>query len=887
MHAAYHHHSFFSNFDSIIFITASNWFTEPVSNRYHYAKRFAQFLPVTFVQFSNEVSEPYFEATEIDNVRVLHLTGVNTPYYKIENTTVIKESAKFITRHVGAKPLLWVYNPLAVDLVEAIGSDFCTYHATEIYAQKEKNIFATDDEFVELLIEKTHRLSSIADLVMTVSGGVGESLESIGVPRNKMFQNYNGVDTNSWCLEQDSLDSRFARKTKTVFYQGGINERLDFDLIYEVCSTKSDLQFWFCGAEPKQHNKWQKIVKLPNVTSFGFCTVDELVSKARLCDFGWIPFKRIEQMKNSMPLKLFEYMAVGLSIVSLPITDLQDCHEDLIRFGENSDDFIAILTELSKTVRDKELIAKRVHFAKTQCYDVKFSLAIEHMADIQERVAKVGDKKSLLILYDDKYADQPAIDWHLSSFARYSKHQIMYLPASIIDGMIGFNHFFKNDQALDLIDDIDSPFNFNLYDAIVVHFSVRLSIDGLIAKLIIEKLKRFTGPKILFIQDEYDNVNTTCANIKEMGFSHIFTCVPVDGLDYVYGQLSDLNIEFIPTLTGYIPEDDSIINLGLPLNKRSKMIGYRGRELPLHYGELGFEKKNIGDQVKAEAEKAGLVTDIETEGNKRIYGGWHEFLGSCRATLGTESGNNLFDFDGRLEKLADKYSDKPFEEVYPAHFKKFEAPFKMNQISPKFFEAIMLRTALICFEGTYSGILKPHEHFILLKKDFSNIKEVFEKIRDDAFITELTQRAYNDIVMNGTYKYQDFISEFDEVIDRIVPSSAQTVIMAPIAIKRHGRIYPVHHKDLRHYAITSKHLSGAYQRENFTAKFLSSKEERENFTAKFLSSKEEKGEAPPTHIVFFHKISLKIARILPQKYVNRLKPIYHRLINLLMKISNR
>ena len=41
-------------FDAIVMLTWSDWFTEPVSNRYHYATRFAKHLPVIFVQPDKE-----------------------------------------------------------------------------------------------------------------------------------------------------------------------------------------------------------------------------------------------------------------------------------------------------------------------------------------------------------------------------------------------------------------------------------------------------------------------------------------------------------------------------------------------------------------------------------------------------------------------------------------------------------------------------------------------------------------------------------------------------------------------------------------------------------------------------------------------------------------
>ena len=57
----------------------------------------------------------------------------------------------------------------------------------------------------------------------------------------------------------------------------------------------------------------------------------------------------------------------------------------------------------------------------------------------------------------------------------------------------------------------------------------------------------------------------------------------------------------------------------------------------------------------------------------------------------------------------------------------------MNQISPKIFEAIRLRTALILFDGSYSDVVKPDAHYIVLKKDYSNIDEVFERLEDIHF----------------------------------------------------------------------------------------------------------------------------------------------------------
>ena len=106
------------------------------------------------------------------------------------------------------------------------------------------------------------------------------------------------------------------------------------------------------------------------------------------------------------------------------------------------------------------------------------------------------------------------------------------------------------------------------------------------------------------------------------------------------------------------------------------------------------------------------------------------------------------------------------DEIFDKHLHHLEKEIKMNQISPKMFEAISLKTALVLFEGEYSGILKPNRHFIPLKKDFSNFEEVVIKLNDDHYLQEMVDRAFEEICLNEKYSYNYFIrSVFDQVID--------------------------------------------------------------------------------------------------------------------------
>src|SRR5437879_10249656 len=107
----------------------------------------------------------------------------------------------------------------------------------------------------------------------------------------------------------------------------------------------------------------------------------------------------------------------------------------------------------------------------------------------------------------------------------------------------------------------------------------------------------------------------------------------------------------------------------------------------------------------------GLATDIAWEESDRIYGnGWFDFLGRCKATLGTESGANIFDFDGTLRPTIEAELRRnpalTYAEARQKYLQGREGEIVMNQISPKVFEAIACRSALVLFEGRYSDVLE-------------------------------------------------------------------------------------------------------------------------------------------------------------------------------------
>lgn len=383
---------------------------------------------------------------------------------------------------------------------------------------------------------------------------------------------------------------------------------------------------------------------------------------------------------------------------------------------------------------------------------------------------------NVLILYDSGSTYTSTVLEYLQSFKQYSRHTIFFAVGS---------QFNSCDLLLDA------------FDAVIVHYSIRLAYGinfygSSLSKSYYNALRRYRGFKALIVQDEYEKTNTTKQLIKELGFNLVYTCVPERSIQKIYPREEFPETEFISVLTGYVSGQDQLKKFIKPLSERENILAYRGRLLPFWYGDLGQEKYQIGVEMKRICEEKKIKADIECQDTKRIYGdAWYEFLANARATLGTESGANIFDFTGELrtsiERALKKNPELTYSEARAIFLKGHEGFVSMNQISPKVFEAIALRTALVLFEGEYSGVIEPHRHYIPLKKDFSNVDDVLEKLNDLAYLEELTNRTYKEIIQEGHFSYQNFIGEIDRDLSRRVVSSGEySIISTPLILKKNN-----------------------------------------------------------------------------------------------------
>lgn len=353
----------------------------------------------------------------------------------------------------------------------------------------------------------------------------------------------------------------------------------------------------------------------------------------------------------------------------------------------------------------------------------------------------------LFVYYSTTFFLRPSQREHLLSFRKYSGHRCFYLNLAVR----------RVPWYLHLI-----PFDLIVYD----WFFLGVRWNKEVARKALHRaraLKDLAAVKVALPQDECNNSDWLCSFIRDFEIDMVFSVASESQWPVIYSTVDFKKTQFFRVLAGYLEETTlaRIDSMAKEVSGRPIDIGYRTGYSPA-FGRQGLLKFQLAEIFQAKAQQYSIIADISSQG-KDFFAGedWYRFLLHCKYTLGVESGASLLDRDGSIWECSLEYlahhPQASFEEVEAACFLQLDGNLELYAISPRHLEACATRTCQILIEGEYNGILKAGQHFIELKRDFSNIDQVMELVRQDILRNEITERAYKDIVGSGQYTYRGFV----------------------------------------------------------------------------------------------------------------------------------
>ena len=282
------------------------------------------------------------------------------------------------------------------------------------------------------------------------------------------------------------------------------------------------------------------------------------------------------------------------------------------------------------------------------------------------------------------------------------------------------------------------------YELIIVLHSAA-GDDMSVLNRLISPLQDRKGKLLVFFGNEYNLMAEKIGFASQVGAEYIASQLPSG--PWLYSDCTSSQVLHAPPAlnpTLYRPNS----------GPRSIDIGFRGDDYRLTLGDV--ERSNLIKLFRDQGSQLGLVTDIKFVRYHRTK--WTDFLNRSKGIVGAESGTYYLEKDDRTQLAVEEYlrqvPDATFDDVYARFFKNYHSPVSGKAISSRHFEPIGTKTCQILLEGHYNGILKADEHYIVIKRDLSNMSDAVSRFKDQPYRQRLVERTYEYVLDQHTYRHR-------------------------------------------------------------------------------------------------------------------------------------
>lgn len=172
-------------------------------------------------------------------------------------------------------------------------------------------------------------------------------------------------------------------KRAVIGYMGAVASWCDLELLDKLAQVFSDCSLIIIGPLYNVRN----IPLRPNIHWLGYKAYEELIYYASYFDVGIIPFKQSDMTVAVNPIKMWEYMAMGIPVVTTALPETQKYSEELY-YSPGREDFINNV-RLALKQENWERCERRMTLAQENSWMAR---AEEMLIAIQERLNAKGIK---------------------------------------------------------------------------------------------------------------------------------------------------------------------------------------------------------------------------------------------------------------------------------------------------------------------------------------------------------------------------------------------------------------------------------------------------------------------------------------------------------------
>jgi len=348
------------NGSSIVCVGFADWNTENWTNQQHLMSRLARKNKVLFIE-SLGLRKPTVSARDLRRMArrlwrgfrplserngVHILSPLVIPYHGNRwiqriNALLLKRAVGKAVRRLGLEgPILWGYVPQALTLVELLQPSLVVYHCVDdiaAHGRIDSRAFARAEE----------RFLARADLVIASSPPLAKRLRPLA-GNVRLMPNVADTDLFATALDAGPVDSALdALPRPRIVFVGAISAvKVDLELLVELAELRPQWSIVLVGpvglGDPD--TDVSRLEKTANVHLLGHRAPHQLPVLLRGADAALIPYRLNRLTESIFPMKVYEYLAAGLPVVSTPLPSLADAKE--ISFAGSAAETVAALERL-------------------------------------------------------------------------------------------------------------------------------------------------------------------------------------------------------------------------------------------------------------------------------------------------------------------------------------------------------------------------------------------------------------------------------------------------------------------------------------------------------------------------------------------------------------
>ena len=278
------------------------------------------------------------------------------------------------------RPSVWVFlpTPVVVRLATEVDPSLIIYYCADDFASSSPQAMPIEASEAELL--------QCADLVFATSSQLAERARHRNprvylMPAGVAFEDFERIRLSDTPLPRDLQ----ALPRPIVGYIGGVNERIDTELVVEAARRLPSFSFAFVGPI---RGGMSALKRCANVHLLGPRPHDRIPNYIKGFDVAVIPYRLTAFTHNIYPVKLNEYLAMGVPVVSTPLHEVRafaDEHAGVVAIAASADEFVAAL-QAAVQADDAAARSRRVEVARGNSWTSR----IARMSEIVE--ARLAEK---------------------------------------------------------------------------------------------------------------------------------------------------------------------------------------------------------------------------------------------------------------------------------------------------------------------------------------------------------------------------------------------------------------------------------------------------------------------------------------------------------------